>query len=168
MLLSLSPESGARRASIFVAAIAKITAIALLVAAVLLFRERTPASPVPVWFALSLLAIFLYFSAKQEADRQQDIEDHQEPFGYDFSQGYTSLERSVEEPVGPVQRWLAQRKHARLERQREIEEDEESRVDDILSRLHLHGIESLSQEDRSLLDRVSARYRYRYRYRNSK
>ncbi len=165
-LLSLSPDSGARRASLFVATIAKITALALAVAAVLLYvRNGSQAHPVPAWFALSLLAIFLYFSAKQESERHHDIEEQQEPFGYDFSQGYTSLERAQErdeeQPVGPVQRWLAQRKQARLDRQREIEAEEESRVDDILSRLHAHGIDSLSREDRSLLDRVSARYRYR-------
>ena len=36
-----------------------------------------------------------------------------------------------------------------------------TRVDDILSRLHEHGIESLSESDRSLLKRISARYRQR-------
>jgi hypothetical protein len=126
-------------------------------------RSRPTATAVPIWFALLLLAIFLYFSAKQEAAKADELTEPEEPFGYDFSQGYTSLERSqqqrVEERVGPVHRWLSQRKEAQLLKQREVEAEEESRVDDILGRLHANGIESLSGEDRLLLDRVSARYR---------
>jgi hypothetical protein len=34
-------------------------------------------------------------------------------------------------------------------------------VDEILARLHEHGLSSLSAEDRSLLERVSRRYRSR-------
>jgi hypothetical protein len=85
-------------------------------------------------------------------------------FGYDFSQGYTSLERSTtrhEAQVGPITRWIQRRRQARFQRQREVEAEEERRVDDILVRLHTHGIDSLSDEDRSLLKRVSARYRQR-------
>jgi hypothetical protein len=41
------------------------------------------------------------------------------------------------------------------------EADEERSLDEILERLHRHGRESLSPEDRALLERVSARYRSR-------
>ena len=44
---------------------------------------------------------------------------------------------------------------------KEIEAEEERRVDGILARLHSEGINSLSAEERALLDRVSARYRNR-------
>lgn len=165
-LLSISPEGGVRRASLFVTTLAKVTALGIAIAAlILLFRNgATNQAVVPTWFALMMLAIFLYFSAKQESEHHDQLEEQEDEFGYDFSQGYTSLERTperVEEPVGPVQRWLSQRKQARLERQRQIEEEEESRMDDILGRLHAHGLENLSEEDRSLLNRVSARYRFR-------
>ncbi len=43
----------------------------------------------------------------------------------------------------------------------EIEAEEERMVDEILSRLHSLGIDSLAPEERALLERVSARYRNR-------
>jgi hypothetical protein len=43
----------------------------------------------------------------------------------------------------------------------EIEAEEERQVDGILSRLHAHGMDSLTVDERKLLDRVSARYRNR-------
>lgn len=162
-VLSIWPNRGVRQASLAVATVAKLTAFALLVAAVILAgRESADQALVPAWTALLMLAIFLYFSAKQEAEQEERPAETSDAFGYDFSQGYTSLERShpaVEESVSPVQKWLTQRKEARQQRQRALEAEEELRVDDILSRLHAHGIESLSPDDRALLDRVSARYR---------
>jgi len=166
-LSMLWPDASPRRAAATVALIAKIAALGLSAVAVVLLIWGPPseAGLVPSWFALLLLAIFVYFSAKQEEDRAQDIDLDDDVLGYDFSQGYTSLERTdeagMETPGGPVRRWLEQRREAYEERQREIEADEERRVDEILSRLHNQGMESLSEEDRSLLKRVSDRYRQR-------
>jgi hypothetical protein len=115
---------------------------------------------------LILLAVFLYFAAKQEAERLQDSDPGDGSFGYDFSQGYTSLERQFQPPQrepGFIRRWLEQRREQRAMRRQLIEQEEERRVDEVLARLHLHGRDGLSPEDRSLLDRVSARYRNRMR-----
>ena len=165
-LSMIRPDASPRRAAAIVALIAKVAALGLSVVAVFLLITGPTSEPgiVPIWFALLLLAIFVYFSARQEEDRAQDIDLDDDVFGYDFSQGYTSLERNAEieqETGGPVRRWLEQRRDVHLERQREIEADEERRVDEILSRLHNQGMESLSEEDRSLLRRVSDRYRQR-------
>jgi hypothetical protein len=119
---------------------------------------------VPVWFSLVLLALMLYFSARQEEERLIDANLDDSSFGYDFSQGYTSLERSNRPPTesaGPFRRWLEERRQARLQHQRDLEEEEERQVDEILGRLHEFGMESLSGEERSLLQRVSQRYRHR-------
>ena len=43
----------------------------------------------------------------------------------------------------------------------DVEAAEEQQVDRILSRLHAHGMDSLTSEERQLLQRVSARYRSR-------
>jgi Zn-dependent protease len=163
MVAFLRPSDSPRQTAFIVACVAKVTAVGLLVAAYWLSREDWNPH-VPVWFSLVLLAIFLYFSAKHEEDRAQDAEAEDELFGYDFSQGYTSLERSTDrhdESVGPVARWLEQRRQLRARRRKELEAEEERRVDDILMRLHEEGMENLSDEDRSLLKRVSARYRQR-------
>jgi Zn-dependent protease len=116
---------------------------------------------------LVLFGVFLFFSAKQEGEQMQEHEPGDAGLGYDFSQGYTSLDRQYdprrEREPGPLRRWLESRRLARLERQQQIEEEDERRVDEILARLHESGIDGLSSEDRALLDRVSARYRNRLR-----
>lgn len=158
----LWPMAGYRRAVLQVSWVARLTGVALCIIGWLLYDAYPFA-----WIPLALLGVFLFFSAKQEAERLQQREAEEGSFGYDFSQGYTSLERAFEAPrkqpgPGPVRRWLEQRRRARQERQREIEEEEDRRVDDVLVRLHQHGLEGLSPEDRALLDRVSARYRNRH------
>lgn len=161
----LWPVVGYRPAIMQVARVAKITAVLLCVAAWWMHDGASEAI-IPAWLPLVLIAIFLLFSAKQEVAKldQQDYGD--ELFGYDFSQGYTSLERDAESTPppskpGPVRRWLLKRRAEREAQQRAIEAAEEGRVDDILARLHTLGMQNLSAEDRALLNRVSVRYRNR-------
>ncbi|HWA99442.1 MAG TPA: site-2 protease family protein [Pirellulales bacterium] len=157
----LWPRYGYRTAVLLVVRAAKLTALALCIVAWLV-RAEYDFAPLP----LILLAVFLYFAAKQEAERLQDSDPGDGSFGYDFSQGYTSLERQFQPPQrepGFIRRWLEQRREQRAMRRQLIEQEEERRVDEVLARLHLHGRDGLSPEDRSLLDRVSARYRNRMR-----
>jgi Zn-dependent protease len=152
---------GYRTSVLYVVLAAKITAVVLCIVAWWVY-DTSPFALIP----LVLIAIFLFFAAKQEADRLHDSEPADSSFGYDFSQGYTSLERQMQtrtrEP-GPVRRWLDRRREERARRQLQIEQDEERRVDEILARLHSAGRDGISAEDRALLDRVSARYRSRQR-----
>jgi hypothetical protein len=162
-LTATNPEMSPRRAAFLVATMAKLVALVLLLLAVWWWSDQSNLI-VPVWFPLSLLAIFLSFSARQEEERADEAEPDEELFGYDFSQGYTSLERTSQGPteaVSPFRRWLEERRQARELRQRQIEAEEERRVDEILGRLHDHGMNSLSADDRLLLKRVSQRLRHR-------
>ncbi|MCA9123843.1 MAG: site-2 protease family protein [Planctomycetaceae bacterium] len=157
------PDASPRRAASVVTMVAKLAAGGLIITAWLV-RDHPTNQAIPLWFSLVILAIFLYFGAKQEDERPTDSEIEDELFGYDFSQGYTSLERSTErrhDQPGPFARWLEQRREAKRQRQIEIEIDEERRADELLGRLHEKGMESLSDEERLLLKRVSARYRQR-------
>jgi len=159
----LWPDSSPHRTSFIVSTLAKFAAFALIVVAFLVRNQMTEGI-VPLWFALVVLAIFLYFGAKQDAEPREprDVED--DVFGYDFSQGYTSLQESAERQetqAGPFSRWLEERKAAKLQRKHELEAEEECRADELLGRLHEQGMASLSDEERSLLKRVSARYRAR-------
>ena len=151
---------GSRRSLRITIRIGKFMAAGLLIMAWLVYEPGTSA-----WLPLTLLGICFFFSARDEAGRAPYQDGEEETFGYDFSQGYTSLERTFDQPTetrpGRVRRWLQQRREARLRRQRQIEEDEDRRVDDILSRLGQTGIEGLSAEERALLERVSHRYRGR-------
>ena len=151
---------GYRSAALQTVRAGKMVAL-LLFALALLVHDRYPAAMV----LLSLLAIMVFFWGRQEVEKLHDSEGEEALFGYDFSQGYTSLERATSSrprsKVGFLRRWLAQRREDRLRRQREIEEFEDLRVDDVLCKLHESGISGLSHEERSLLERVSARYRNR-------
>jgi Zn-dependent protease len=116
------------------------------------------------WLPLSLAAIYLYFGGKQEMARleEQDLDD--DLFSYDFSQGYTSLERHYDGPKrkgGKLRSWIERRRTERRQRQADIERDEELQVDEILARLHEKGLDGLSAKERALLNRVSARFRNR-------
>ena len=160
----LWPVFGYRRAVHVAATVAKVTAVMLCVAA--WFTNSSDVAPIPAWVPLVLLAIVLFFSAKSEVQKFEEREMNDKWLGYDFSEGYTSLERSeklrAEPPEpGPFRRWLEQRRQQRERHKQMIEEEEEWRVDDILSRVHRHGIDSISTEDQAILDRVSARYRHR-------
>ena len=77
----------------------------------------------------------------------------------------SQVERDVKAPpepkLGPVRKWLENRRQAKEEKQRQIDAADEARLDDILARLHASGRDGLSEEDRRILDRVSARYRQR-------
>lgn len=87
--------------------------------------------------------------------------------GYDFSQGYTSLERD-QDPDDPrakqpgwFARWQQGRREKREARERERAEDDAKQLDGILKRLHEQGADSLSDEERRVLKRASTRIRNR-------
>lgn len=152
------------RASVTIAArVAQCCAAVICLAGVLLY------STYPfVWAPLVVFGIFLFFSANQEIDRYERENVSDSTLGYDFSQGYTSLERTFEpvgsERPGALRSWLEQRREARQQRQQAVEQEEEQQVDVILTRVHQHGIDGLTKAERSLLNRVSQRYRSRQRH----
>jgi stage IV sporulation protein FB len=86
-------------------------------------------------------------------------------FGYDFSEGYTSLESST--PVvrpyreSALKRWRRRRSELRKQRRLAREAAEEQRMDEILAKLHSEGRSSLTDEENRFLVRVSAKYKNR-------
>ena len=62
---------------------------------------------------------------------------------------------------GSYSQWLLEKQHARESIDQELEAVEEQRADDILVKLHDSGIDALTDEERTILDRVSARLRAR-------
>jgi stage IV sporulation protein FB len=128
-------------------------------------KDSYPTAFVPTWVALVLFAIFLWFGAQQEISRLENGSIDDDFFGYDFSQGYTSLERDANRNrpsgIGLIRRWLEERREAKRLRQEEADRLDEQQMDSILARLHALGIEGLSPQERAILDRVSKRYRNR-------
>lgn len=118
---------------------------------------------------LLCLALFIYVTCRQQQMAlEAGLEDM--PFGYDFSQGYTSLERGQEgdeqkprkqRRPGPIKRWMLRRAARRLQREREQREMEEARMDALLDKISREGEGSLTEEERRFLTRVSKRYRNR-------
>jgi Zn-dependent protease len=163
-LLWATTRHSYRESAVLTARVAKLTALALWVAA---WIVNDSAEYSFAALPLVLTGVFLFFGARQETDRLSEHESDEAMLGYDFSQGYTSLEKTLAPPrkqrPGPVKKWLADKRAARLLRQQQLEADEERRVDEILARMHERGPHTLSEEDRALLDRVSARYRNRQR-----
>lgn len=123
----------------------------------------------------ALLGVLLFFWARQEMRSMEDAHSSESDhfLGYDFSEGYTSLERTQEEleretapPEKPaqqslIQRWLTRRREAKQQREREIAEEEERISDELLARIHANGVDALSEEEMQLLKRVSQRIRSR-------
>ena len=152
-----------RAASLAVSRVGKVTALALCAVAWLI-DDPKPNMAVPAWFPLGLLAMYIFFNSRQESERIEEHEVEDDLFGYDFSQGYTSLEQPhppSKFSMSGFRLWLEKRRMAKERRRKEVEADEERRVDGILARLHSEGMNALSAEERALLDRVSARYRNR-------
>jgi Zn-dependent protease len=143
---------------------AHATAAILFIAGLvrLLFRARMDG------LTLILLAVLIELLVRSESRMLEDggyFEDG--VFGYDFSEGYTSLENSAAK-VRPyresaLRRW--RRRRSELRRQRRIirEAAEERRMDEILDKLYREGRGALSEEEHRFLVRVSARYRNRQR-----
>ncbi|MBI3864775.1 MAG: hypothetical protein HY290_23100 [Planctomycetia bacterium] len=112
---------------------------------------------VGIGFTVALLAVIEHFQL-------QASESYDDSFmGYDFSQGYTSLEKSEttkpERRAGLWQRWLQRRRAEKHRRLAEQEQATEQQLDAILQKVHEHGLSSLTSSENRLLKRASNRYK---------
>jgi Zn-dependent protease len=110
------------------------------------------------------LAFLIVVLALQESFQLQATESYDDSFmGYDFSQGYTSLEKSEvakpERRAGLFARWLARRKAEKQRRLLDSELQTERQLDAILAKVHERGLNALTPAEKRLLKRASNRYR---------
>jgi stage IV sporulation protein FB len=110
------------------------------------------------------LALFIYISCRTqlfilETGGEEGL------FGYDFSQGYTSLERDsphvTTKRTNWWKRWRENRAARKLQREMEEREAEERRLDELLDKVQKLGMNALTDEERRFMKRVSDRYRNR-------
>ena len=111
------------------------------------------------------MAIFIFWSSYRQL-MMLEIGEGESFMGYDFSQGYTSLEKGEAPPPRPkrpgfIKRWLQARRARRLQREAEQRAADEARLDELLDKVHRLGKESLTDEERRFMERVSGRYRNR-------
>ncbi len=96
------------------------------------------------------LAAFIYFSCRaQWILLETGSEDTF--LGYDFSQGYTSLERDEEQvqqvkkrQPNFIQRWMQRRAERKRQREEDRSKAEEARMDELLQKIQEHGQSSLT------------------------
>ena len=110
------------------------------------------------------IGAFVLLLNMQESFQLRAGESYDESFmGYDFSQGYTSLEQSeavrIERRPGYWHRWREKRRTEKQQRFQEKAAEVEQQLDELLSKVHRQGIESLTDAERHLLNRASARFR---------
>lgn len=116
---------------------------------------------------LLCLALIFFFSCRQQW-LLLEVGGEEGAFGYDFSQGYTSLERDA--PIQPhtkarrpnfFQRWLKRRADRKRLLEEQRREADERRMDELLEKIQRQGRQSLSDEENRFLKRVADRYRNR-------
>ncbi len=151
---------------------------ALIMVAALFLLKFEDYTVLPTSFALLLLSVVLLVSARRDVDNSKDelvsagldteLEERwlesseadeleEDDFAVEDLDDEYAEERTLEDEPW-LQTPMIERRAPAPE---EVEAEEERRVDAILSRLHSQGLESLSSEERELLERVSARYRSR-------
>ncbi len=118
-----------------------------------------------VW-VMGLGTVVMLLNMHEEFRMHTQEEESESFMGYDFSEGYTSLERSgateADQP-GLVERWRQQRDEERRRRQEEEEKEMEQTLDMLLEKLHLHGEAALTPSERKQLQQISDRIRNRNR-----
>jgi hypothetical protein len=107
---------------------------------------------------LIFAARFSYFRQLAELDDQWDEFDD-----FDYQSLYTdsSFFEHADDEQSNYSQWLTEKQHERAHGEREQEVREERMADEILKKLHRDGIEKLSDEEKGILNRVSARIRRR-------
>ena len=152
---------GLRSARIRLAKLGQLVALALLVTSWLIRDDLPDAAP---WCVA--LGCLLFFCGRQETERLMEPEPEDVLARTDYAPGGLAVQQQVEPTAKPqrnglVQRWLAQRRAQRQAQRRQQEQADEERLDEILGRLHQNGPASLTDDDRTVLKRSSARYRDR-------
>lgn len=118
----------------------------------------------PVWFLFAVTGVTLIFSARYAyAQRLAMIDDHWEETDeadYDALYGDSNFFDLPDDDHNYSQ-WLIEKQEEREREERELEAREAKVADEILKKLHRDGIEAISEDEKAILNRVSARIRRR-------
>ena len=128
-----------------------------------LSQDYNPGPIRPTWFLLLSVGIILHFASRYSFHREtthlDSPWDDSDDFGLDHESMFEdSAFFSLDQPENAAySKWLVEKQEARMQDELRMEQEEEERSDAILEKLHHHGLKSLSEEDRTLLHRVSER-----------
>lgn len=150
--------------------VAMMTSIGLCVVAWFV-KDTQSVSLVPMWLVLILLAIVVFFGARRQT--QLDLRDLEDLLEYengvygekilDAIENRAFDEFDDEDDDREISDWLFQHKYeAEYESSdEELDEDEEDKLDEILARINHVGVEGLTEYERFILMRASAKFRER-------
>jgi Zn-dependent protease len=159
--LTENPYGTGGRDSLVAPWTARVCALLLAIVGVILMLKGSF-----VGITVIALGILIYLMARLET-RMYDEGGLMEEgiFGYDFSQGYTSLEAgpATVRPrrEGVLKRWRRRRSELRRRKEEARQAAEEQRMDEILAKIHREGRSALTADENRFLVRVSARYKSR-------
>ncbi len=113
------------------------------------------------WWPVFLVLIWAYYGTERLKIRLvsgEESEDH--VFGYDFSRGYTSLERTSSRGRPRSRPSILNKIRERSRTKRELQEEESrKRVDRLLEKIHRGGMASLSRSERKFLEQASKKFK---------
>lgn len=145
-------------------------AVGLTLIGCALFLKDTTGGTLPPTMVLLLGGITIMFAARYAHERHlEEVEsewDEIDDFDFDSLYGESEYHENGlfdtrdPESIGYSQ-WLQEKQEERQAAEEERERREELLADDILEKLHAEGLDSLSEEERSILTRVSERIRRR-------
>lgn len=122
----------------------------------------------PAWLAFLLFGVTLLFSANHslQLETRDDDPNWDEIDDLDYDSIYSEssfFEFSGENEHTDYSQWLLEKQEERREIELRKEDEEDRLADEILKKLHYHGndLDSLTDDERVTLDRVSARIRRR-------
>ncbi len=131
-----------------------------------LVRDYSPGPIQPAWLLMLLGGIVLLFAARYSYGEETKITDADwdDAADMDYDSFYDDASffdfpSESEHENSAYSQWLQEKKESRLQDELRAEEEEDRRADEILRKLHDGGLSSLTKEERSILDRVSARIR---------
>ncbi|HMO12492.1 MAG TPA: hypothetical protein PKD64_02780 [Pirellulaceae bacterium] len=136
------------------------------------YRDEWLGRLFPGWFLLSFLGITLISTARYgfhlhtllESEEWEDEEDSFSGFNFFDDHDVQDIETDENQSIS---QWLQEKQESRESLEQAVEIEEEHRADRILEKWHRLGKDSLTDDERSLLYRVSARYRRKRRQTNS-
>jgi Zn-dependent protease len=152
-----------------VMAVAYMVAVALVVLA--WFAKDYKDCPIqPVWAVLGTFGVLMMFASRVEYYRQTAAvlspgrSRSRDEEMIDFEPVYDEDTDDFDfdhDPDESISEWLRQKQEERHLVEIEIEKEDELQADNILAKLYRSGPGSLSEEERTVLERVSDRYRRR-------
>jgi len=114
------------------------------------------------WSSVVFLGAALMMVNLVQFFEHEAIDREDESFlGYDFSEGYTSLDRSAPASNSSatqrslLEQWRERRRQQREQALRRQQEEAERQLDELLAKVHAHGMNSLSPHEQHLLRQVS-------------